>query len=437
MSINKSKNALPLIGSTKQVNKNNSSDNKIQELNNYQNTSQAKIELKGKIATSRANQNKIIKENFDQENSSVVEKDKKNYKLINIRNTNRSKQLNTLNQFENQNNNISIINEIEKNDLKHYKLIPSIYKIIFVFRNEDFYLTVKENTTIKSLRLSISKLLNIDINQISMVYEEKEIDISNDEKTVELYFNIKKMRSRPIIYIKKKHLTNSMSADNLSNYFLFKKIYNNKVKIINFPSEINNNNNIEENLNNIIHDFFKNNSSIGEGSNENELYKIENHNENLEEQKNNNVFIIGFSSPDLAFDFNRYLNSLRLINPVFKDLKSNIILMKKRGLELKAKKVEGNNNSPKGNLRYGIDYILEENNLNKMNSNILKLIRNNYLKRKKLKKDKNNSQIFVNVSGPYLSLLDKERQEEKEKKKKWISPEGFISCVGKYSGIQL
>ena len=63
-----------------------------------------------------------------------------------------------------------------------------------------------------------------------------------------------------------------MSADNLSNYFLFKKIYNNKVKIIKFPSEINNNNNIEENLNNIIHDFFKNNSSIGEGSNENELY---------------------------------------------------------------------------------------------------------------------------------------------------------------------
>ena len=67
-----------------------------------------------------------------------------------------------------------------------------LHKIIFVFRNEDFYLTVKENTTIKSLRLSISKLLNIDINQISMVYEEKEIDISNDEKTVELYFNIKK-----------------------------------------------------------------------------------------------------------------------------------------------------------------------------------------------------------------------------------------------------
>ena len=67
----------------------------------------------------------------------------------------------------------------------------------------------------------------------------------------------------------------------------------------------------------------------------------------------------------------------------------------------------------------------------------MKLIRNNFLKRKLLKKEKNNSQIFINISGPYLSSFDKDIIEQKENKKKWINPEGFISCVGKYSGIQL
>ena len=148
------------------------------------------------------------------------------------------------------------------------------------------------------------------------------------------------------------------------------------------------------------------------------------------------TYIIGFSSPDLAFDFNRYLTSLKLINPIYKDIKSNILSIKKRNNELRLGN-SSNNNSPKGNLRYGIDYNLDENNLTKRNSSILKLIRNNYLQRKKLKKEKNNSQIYVNISGPYLSLFDKERLEEKENKKKWINPEGFISCVGKYSGIQL
>ena len=80
---------------------------------------------------------------------------------------------------------------------------------------------------------------------------------------------------------------------------------------------------------------------------------------------------------------------------------------------------------------------MEENNLKKRNSNILKLIRKNYLQRQQLKKEKNKSQIYVNISGPYFSPFEKERLEEKENKKKWIIPEGFISRVGKYSGKKL
>ena len=431
----KSKNVLPLIGTQNKSNKNNNlANNKINKSKNFQNIEQAKIELKGMEPEPSPDLNPIKEESS--ENNEIT---RDNYKLIYSRNINNENQLKINSKTENKINNIEIINELGKNGLKQYKLVPNVYKIIFVVRNEDFYISVKPNSTIKNLRLAISKLINIDIKQISIVYEDKEISTLEDDKTVNKFFNFKKLRSRPIIYIKKKFISNNASTDELSN-FLFKKNYNNKVKITNFPSITDIKIPIEQNINNFINEFFKKNSSVNLGdnntNNENNLYKIETGNENEEDQKNNNIYIIGFPSPDLAFDFNRYLNSQKIINPIFKDIKSNIISMNKRSSELKKSKSNSKNNSPK-NLRYGIDYNLDENNLTKRNSNFLKLIRKNYLMRKELKREKNNSQIFVNVSGPYLSSFDKERIEEKENRKKWINPEGFISCVGKYSGIQL
>ena len=64
--------------------------------------------------------------------------------------------------------------------------------------------------------------------------------------------------------------------------------------------------------------------------------------------------------------------------------------------------------------------------MKKRNTKILKIIRNNYLQKEKLKKlKKNNSQSSITGIGPYLSLIDKERLAQKEDKKKWISPEGY------------
>ena len=426
---NKTKNILPLIGNQNKANKNNNLS--ISKSNNFENIDQTKIQLKGKEIDLNSN---ITKEKYSNNN----EINRNNYKLIYSRNINNESKIKTNNKTENKINNVELINEVGKNEIKPFKIVQNVYKIIFVFRNEDFYIPVNSNSTIKDLRLAISKLINIDIKQISMIYEDKEINKSNDDKTVNIFFNLKKLRSRPIIYIKKKFISNSSSTDDLSN-FIFKKNFNNKVKITNFPSITDINVPLEANINNVINNFFKNNSTIniGENSNnENNLYKIEPENENQEDKKDNDTYIISFSSPDLAFDFNRYINSLKLINPNYKDIKSNIISMKKRKSEFKLKNNNNNKNTPK-NLRYGIDYNLDEVNLTKRNSNMLKLIRKNYLMRKELKKEKNNSQIFVNVSGPYLSVFDKERLEEKENKKKWINPSGFISCVGKYSGIQL
>ena len=435
---NKSKNILPLIGTPNQTNK------KTKDNTNFKNEEQVKIELKGKNPNSKININqtktseyKAINENIEEQKINENGKEKNNYKIINSRNINNDKNLNPVNKTYNKNKNIEIINEIGKTEIKQNKLIQSRYKIIFVFRNEDFYISVKPDMTINNLRLTISKLINLDTKQISMIYDDKEIDSLNDYKTVYNYFNFKKLRARPIIYIKKKFIFNNNNIDS-SNSFLFKKNFNNKVKITNFPSNGDNTITMEEEINNIVNNFFKNYSSYGDITSENNQYKIEGENENKKDNNTNtnNTYIIAFPSPDLAFDFNRYFNSLKLINSQYKDTKSKIISMIKRGSEYKIKN-NSNNNSPKGNIRYGIDYNLDENDLTKRNSNILRLIRNNYLQRKNLKKEKNNSQIYVNISGPYLSSFEKERIEEKENKKKWINQEGFISCVGKYSGIQL
>ena len=60
-----------------------------------------------------------------------------------------------------------------KDRIKPFKIVQNIYNIIFVFRNEDFYISVKSNSTIKDIRLASSKLINIDIKQIPMIYKDK------------------------------------------------------------------------------------------------------------------------------------------------------------------------------------------------------------------------------------------------------------------------
>ena len=115
----------------------------------------------------------------------------------------------------------------------------------------------------------------------------------------------------------------------------------------------------------------------------------------------------------------------------------------RKRLEIEEKKriekIKNKSNSLRTTIKYGVDYGLEEDdNLKKRNTKILKLIRINFLKKEKLGKfRKNQSQSNITAIGPYLSQLDKDRMALRENKKKWLSPEGFISCVGKYSGIQI
>ena len=348
-----------------------------------------------------------------------------------------SDNLNLRNQEEK--NEVKIIDEVQQNSKKIDVIKKKVYKIIFVFRNEDFYVTVKLNTLIKDMRKAICQLIGININKIRLMYQDVEIDESYDDKTVEEYFNLKFIKYRPIVYIKKKFISDFDS----SPFNILPKNYNYKIKVQNFPVNREKNFESSNNIDNIVNNFFKSYYSVNNNNNNLENiyhYKIENvflDNKPEEENKvpienENPSYIVCFSSQDIAFDFNRYINALKLVNNSFKDVKANIIQIPKKPLKIKT-----NQNTVRTTIKYGIDYGLEdETNMTKRNNKILKLVRINFLKKEQLKKvRRNNSQSNITGVGPYLSVIDKERLEEKENRKKWLSPEGFISCVGKFSGI--
>ena len=356
---------------------------------------------------------------------------------------------------------VKIIDEVTKNSKRIQVIKKKVYKIIFVYNNEDFYITVKLNTLIKNVRNSICQLIGLNINKISLVYNDVVIDESHDNKTVDEFFNLKNIKFRPIVYIIKKRSIEMES----SHFNIIPKNYNHKIRIQNYPINQENNFQSKDNLDNIINNFFKNYYSVNNNNNNLENiyhYKIEEEslNENEEEEKEEEekeekeeekdekeekeenkkpieevipTYIVCFSSQDIAFDFNRYINILKIVNPIFKEVKSNIIIPRK------VIKTRNKPNTIKGFIKYGVDYGLEEGmDLRKRNSKILKLVRQKYLKKEELRKlQKSSSQESITGIGPYLSILDKERLQRKEDKKKWINPDGFISCVGKYSGIKL
>ena len=322
-------------------------------------------------------------------------------------------------------NSVKIVDEVTKTSNKIDIIKKKVYKILFVFRNEDFLLTVKLKTLIKDLKKEISQLIGLSIDKIGLMYQDIEIDETYDNKTINEYFDLKNIKFRPIVYIKKKYLLESGES---LHFNLIPKNYDYKVKIQNMPSN--------ENIDNIVNNFFKSYYSIKNNKNNFYNYKIEiillGDSEEKVSEIDNHSYLICFSSQDIAFDFNRYMSAIKIINQKLKDIKSSIIPIPKKKIKLieKPKMIRI--------IRYGVDYTCEETNLAKRNSKILKLIRSNYLEKEKLKRMKRNySQTNITGTGPYLSIIDKERLEMKENKKKWLSPEGFISCVGKYSGIQI
>ncbi len=381
-----------------------------------------------------------------------------------------------------------IIDEVPKDQILQNKIKNVFHKIVFVFHNKDYFLKVKPELKIKDMINKIKQHLNAENETLSLKYKDNEISEKYNDFTVKQFFNFPQNKSRPIIYVKIKRIINNYSNDNLSSeidkYSIFyKRNYDNKIKISNYPVITDINLGLNEDIYNIINTFLKENNILSDftcerkeekennkkNNNNNEIKVVvpmenndlENNNDiqilnnndnnnsndnNLQENKSEDIinntisYIIGFPSPDIAFDFNRYLNALRLMNPVLSNIKIQVLLSKKKSQKKKKNYDDINDNFKKNyqfnyNYRYGTSLNYDEPDLDKRNIEILSVIRNNFLNNKMNSLMRgNNSCGYLNISSPYSTPYDESIKDKHENRKKWLNPKGFISCVNKNSG---
>jgi len=147
--------------------------------------------------------------------------------------------------------------------------------------------------------------------------------------------------------------------------------------------------------------------------------------------------------------YKSYISFLKYENPQYKQ-----IVIKKTNLFRTIKKIKLNNVKTINNSNSDVDNLLlnEKNEKKIIVRNILKLYRHNKIKLK-LDNDKftyntlglrksDDEKLIVNFyknqeylrnSSPYLSEEDKRMINERERKKKFLTPKGFCCSVGKYS----
>ena len=231
------------------------------------------------------------------------------------------------------------------------------YKLTFIYRRKDYTITLPSTSKISDFRNAIS-------SEIHMLPEDIDLSLNNktynDFESNELPLSsiLTQTQSCPIFEVKKKTLF--ISKSNVS--LLFPKNYPNKVIINNSPTS--------SELKIEIEKFFK--DCLIEPN-----YQLD--------LTGTDKYSVGFTVPDTAFNFNRYLLILKSQNPKYKNIKTSMYFAKR---------------------------ISQRSISNVSISNA--------------KADKYKSALYVGLSGPYVSNEERIRKEYVENKKKWVSKKGFI-----------
>ena len=361
-----------------------------------------------------------------------------------------------VNKLKNSSSQAKIIDELPKNKIYEIKNVKTVYRLVYVFKNEDGFINVKPDTKIINVIKRISKKINTPPEKFYIKYNENTLTETDNDLTVKQYFDFPKNKSRPILYIKMKslnnanantnnnYLSNSYDAINKSNLY-GKSSYINKVKITNYPSMVNINVSANDDIYNIVNAFFKEvkiNSDfyVERKEQEKKYYSqpvIEEEEDNLALNDNTIIiYYVSFPTPDIAFDFKRYLTILKLVNPTFKDIKLELVIgHKKSNKKIKKLIIE----EPTKNTLMGIYSNLEASNPLEKNKEVIAKIRNNYINSQMHKI--NNINIYrygyLNSASPYSTPYEEVIKEKHENRKKWLNPKGFISSVNKYSGVNL
>ena len=363
-----------------------------------------------------------------------------------------------VNKLKNSSSQAKIIDELPKNKIYEIKNVKTVYRLVYVFKNEDGFINVKPDTKIINVIKRISKKINTPPEKFYIKYNENTLTETDNDLTVKQYFDFPKNKSRPILYIKMKSLNNANANTNTNNNYLSnsydainksnlygKSSYINKVKITNYPSMVNINVSANDDIYNIVNAFFKEvkiNSDfyVERKEQEKKYYSqqvIEEEEDNLALNDNTIIiYYVSFPTPDIAFDFKRYLTILKLVNPTFKDIKLELVIgHKKSNKKIKKLIIE----EPSKNTLMGIYSNLEASNPLEKNKEVIAKIRNNYINSQMHKI--NNINIYrygyLNSASPYSTPYEEVIKEKHENRKKWLNPKGFISSVNKYSGVNL
>ena len=254
-----------------------------------------------------------------------------------------------------------IIDEIidkDKNILK-LKIKKKPLKIIFIYRRDKYEIKMGLKANFNDLKEKISILIKLPIDQFNVFLKNFNGEIEDDT----LIKDIIEKSKVSVFYVKKKELQTSI----LLSQIYYKK-YKYKIIVDGIKDEVD--------LKNQIEIFFKNNLIIKDY-----LFK----------KITNEKFTIRFNSLNIAFDFQRFLNILRLMNNLYYDIK---ITLKNENIK---------------------------HSRNRLNSEI------------KTKHLHYHSSPYIYLSSPYITYDEIKKKDELENKKKWICKKDFFSAVGNYS----
>lgn len=300
---------------------------------------------KGDKVNKNDNSNKV---NTSNKNSNV--KTTTNSKSANKNETalNKNPSDDAANTLNNQNNNNTTTTPSNQNPSTTNASSPAAQKhlvstklsITFIYRRQDYTLTLPKKSPLSTLLTNISAALNVPVSSLEITLNNTPLSSYDETSLVSAVFPPKAV---PLLQVKKKSSTSSSISA------LFPKNYNNKVTIDN------------------ISDGYELHQKIDQFYKDCMLEK-----DCIAEPTSSSQYCVSFPYPDVAFDFNRFMLIQKSTDPKFKDVKLALTtehdVNKKKGNGGFAKKKEANGgyDNGKGKLDFALyvgmsgPYLTEE-----------------------------------------------------------------------------
>ena len=275
----------------------------------------------------------------------------------------------------------------EKKDDKKNAIVekkePIKFNLDFIYRRERYTLkNLKDNSLVSLIKRKISEKIQVDLNKLNFYYKNKELKEDSNKTNV---YEMIKGDPAPFIDVKKESTINQNIISLNSKINLIYKVES--TNISNYSDFVDK-----------IEQFFKD-------------VCLEKH--YLCEPTGTNTYHVCFSCSDHCFQFKRYMMNISRLEKMYEKSSFNVLKVDKSQIiepkiENRIEEIDTDSNK--------IEKIVVMNKKNKE-------IEIEYRKMKH-REDDYFQKDFVN-SGPYLSLKEIQKQEEKESKKKWVGKKNF------------